>query len=182
MELGTYCGYSALVLATTLRQLIQDLSSNDYESNNPFEFHIYTTEVSSKLINVAQSVFRLAKMETYITPILLKEGNDPITNGSNNLSKTLREKHNISHIDFLLLDHAKSHYLNDLHALENSKLLSRGSHVSADNVVFNRLDAYRDHMHKLKARGIVESHLEEMNLEYSNNLKDGIGKLTTSLT
>lgn len=164
VDLGTYCGYSAIVLASTLRQLLQEQQTS---SGQPFEFHIYTTEVSSKLLNVAQSVFRLAKMDAYITPILVKsESQEP-------LSQTLK-KHGVSNIDFLLLDHAKNLYLNDLQDMEDNKLLSAGSHVSADNVVYNRLDSYRQHMHKLTLQRVVESRLEEMNLEYSNNLKDGI--------
>ena len=82
----------------------------------------------------------------------------------------------MSRIDFLLMDHAKHLYLDDLRDLEGAGMLGAGSRVSADNVVFNQLDAYRDHMLKLKSRGVVESRLEEMNLEYSNNLKDGIGE------
>ena len=165
VDLGTYCGYSTLVLASTLRQLLQERQG----SEQPFEFHIYTTEVSTKLLNVAQSIFRLAKVDAYITPILVKsEGQEP-------LSQSLKQ-HGVSNIDFLLLDHAKNLYLTDVQDLEDSKLLSAGSHVSADNVVYNRLDSYREHMHKLMLRRVVESRLEEMNLEYSNNLKDGIGE------
>jgi len=192
VELGTYCGYSALVLASTLRQFILDQKQQQQQSSSsptePFEFHIYTTEVSTKLLNVAQSVFRLAKMETHITPILIKSHSDSSSSNSNSscgssnnsssnkqqsLSQSLKQV-GVSNIDFLLLDHAKNLYLNDLQDLERAELLRAGSYVSADNVVFNRLDAYRDHMHKLGLRGVVESHLEEMNLEYSNNLKDGM--------
>ena len=74
------------------------------------------------------------------------------------------------------MDHAKHLYLDDLRDLEDARLLRAGSRVCADNVVFNRLDAYRDHVHELELEGVVESRLEEMNLEYSNNLKDGMGK------
>ncbi|KAL7540650.1 hypothetical protein ACHAXR_010272 [Thalassiosira sp. AJA248-18] len=170
VDLGTYCGYSALVLASTLRQFIQEQQS----SEQSLEFHIYTTEVSTKLLNVAQSVFRLAKMEKFITPILMK------SDGQESLSKSLLQ-HGVSNIDFLLLDHAKDLYLNDLQDLENAELLSAGSHVTADNVVFNRLDAYREHIHKLELGGVAESRLEEMNLEYSNNLKDGMGILELTI-
>jgi hypothetical protein len=61
--------------------------------------------------------------------------------------------------------------------LEKHRFLGIGSYVSADNVVFNRLDSYRDHMATLAREGVVQTKLEEMNLEYSNNLKDGIGEL-----
>ena len=122
--------------------------------------------MSTKLINVANSVFRLAKMETYITPIFMKS--------EDSLSQTLQENGVTDQIDFLLLDHDKPRYLSDIKDLEQSKYLKSGSYVSADNVVFNRLDEYRQHMHSLALKGTVETRLEEMNLEYSNNLKDGI--------
>lgn len=175
VDLGTYCGYSSLVLATTLCQFLQDQKEDDGASS-PFDFHIYTTEVSTKLINVAQSIFRLANMEAYITPIFMKSedaANKLSSPSATVLSSTLRE-HGVTNIDFLLLDHDKSRYLSDLQDLEQSRLLRAGSYVSADNVVFNRLDAYRDHMRTLALDGVVESRLEEMNLEYSNNLKDGL--------
>ena len=148
-------------------------------------------------MNVSQSIFRLAKMEQYITPILMKQQSSSSSSTTNNdnyesLSQTLQHNHQDNNtsisilspnnnnqqnqIDFLLLDHAKHLYLKDLQDLENHRLIRAGSHVSADNVVFNRLDAYRDHMHGLGLEGVVESRLEEMNLEYSNNLKDGMGE------
>ena len=114
-------------------------------------------------------------MEAHITPILISEGSSSSSKDtSSSLASILQEQHGISHIDFLLLDHAKHLYLQDLTHLESNKLIKAGSYVSADNVVFNRLDSYREHIHNLELRGVVESRLEEMNLEYSNNLKDGI--------
>ena len=195
VELGTYCGYSALVLAVTLRQFQlerkhphcrgggQSLSTSS-TSTTPFEFQIYTTEVSTKVLNVARSIFRLAGMENCITPILLQEQecaaveDDDRENGDNDLSRVLRDRYSIPKIDLLLLDHAKHLYLRDLENLERSKLIGKGSYVCADNVVFNRLDEYREHMHILEhsGGGVVETRLEEMNLEYSNNLKDGMGE------
>lgn len=160
VELGTYCGYSALVLASTLLQFV-----SEHPTTTPFEFKIVTTEVSKNLVNVAQSIFRMAKMESFITSVIIDKGE--------NISDVMMQN-DISHIDFLLLDHAKDRYLPDLTNLESRGLIKQGSHVSADNVVFNRLDSYRQHMMVLKEQGVVESRLEEMNLEYSNNLKDGI--------
>ncbi|KAK1734282.1 putative catechol O-methyltransferase [Skeletonema marinoi] len=169
LDCGTYCGYSSLVLASTLREIANELQNSIMEdqTEETFEFHVYTTEVSSKLINVAQSVFRMAKMEQYITPILMK------SDGKESLSATMKQN-GVMGIDFLLFDHAKNLYLSDLNDLEAAGLLKAGSYVSADNVVFNKLDAYRYHMEQLQAKGIVETRLDEMNLEYSNNLKDGI--------
>mmetsp|Transcript_13308 Transcript_13308/g.22711 ORF Transcript_13308/g.22711 Transcript_13308/m.22711 type:complete len:422 (-) Transcript_13308:113-1378(-) len=169
LDCGTYCGYSSLVLASTLREIANELQNSIMEdqTEETFEFHVYTTEVSSKLINVAQSVFRMAKMEQYITPILMK------SDGKESLSAAMKQN-GVTGVDFLLFDHAKNLYLSDLNDLEAARLLKAGSYVSADNVVFNKLDAYRYHMEQLQAKGIVETRLDEMNLEYSNNLKDGI--------
>ena len=151
MELGTYCGYSALVLASTLLQFV-----SEHPTTTPFEFKIVTTEVSKNLVNVAQSIFRMAKMESFITSIIIDKGE---------IISDVMMQNDISHIDFLLLDHAKDRYLPDLTNLEARGLIKQGSHVSADNVVFNRLDSYRQHMMVLKEQGVVESRLEEMNLE-----------------
>ena len=194
VELGTYCGYSAIVLATALCTTLQELrdgssgisTSSGGGDNNIMmakaaanvDFHIYTTEISSKLLNVAQSMFRLAKMEKYITPILMGGSTGKKGDSGGDLSSVIKNYLGGGDvgIDFLLLDHAKNLYLTDLTDLENVRLLKAGSYVSADNVVFNRLDAYRDHMRLLAREGIAETFMEEMNLEYSNNLKDGMGE------
>jgi len=252
VELGTYCGYSALVLAITLRRFLLDQKQHATHVNStsspPFEFHIYTTDISTKLLNVARSIFRLAGMEGCITPILVQqqdcvvddhENNENSTNapddantqdlggylvgggvGNNqyrgtcddqgqgkvrkdnephssssssssvqSLSTILKEQYSITQIDFLLFDHSKHLYLHDLISLEQSKLVRKGTHVCADNVLFNRLDEYRSHMLELEQLkvvddengsgsgcGVVETRLEEMNLEYTNNLKDGMGE------
>jgi predicted O-methyltransferase YrrM len=192
VELGTYCGYSALVLAVTLRRYQLERKQphrrggQPSTSTTPFEFQIYTTEVSTKVLNVARSIFRLAGMEDCITPILLQGQecavveHDQREDDDNDLSRVLRDRFSIPRINFLFLDHAKHLYLRDLENLERSKLIGRGSYVCADNVVFNRLDSYREHMHALEhgGGGVVETRLEEMNLEYSNNLKDGMGELS----
>ena len=259
VELGTYCGYSALVLAITLRRFLLDRKKQHEKSisSSPFEFHIYTTDISTKLLNVARSIFRLAGMEACITPILVQQQDcdvdDHHANNENSvnvpddantqdlggylvggrgrggvsnnqyrgtydnqgqgkvvvrkddethtsssasiqpLSTILQEQYSINQIDFLLFDHAKHLYLHDLICLEQSKLVRKGTYVCADNVLYNRLDEYRSHMLELEQLkrgvvddenssaagcgcGVVETRLEEMNLEYTNNLKDGMGE------
>jgi catechol O-methyltransferase len=184
VELGTYCGYSALVLCHAIRSTLMELEAHEDARAKNVEFAVFTTEISSKLINVAQSVFRLGKVDTFVRPILVKEGDVLSEVIKGHLNKDMDGMENIvtsiatTQIDFLLLDHAKNLYLPDLIDLENHQLLAAGSYVSADNVVFNRLDSYRNHMAMLAREGIVETRLEEMNLEYSNNLKDGIGEFS----
>lgn len=167
VDLGTYCGYSALVMCNAIKSMLIELEATGDARAKYVKFEVITTEVSSKLINVAQSIFRLGKMDKFVTPVLVKDGNS--------LSGVLKN-HGTAKINFLLLDHSKSLYLTDLKDLETHGFLGAGSYVAADNVVFNRLDSYRDHMATLAALGVAQTKLEEMNLEYSNNLKDGIGK------
>ena len=172
VDLGTYCGYSALAICHAIRSLLMELQASGDGRAKYVEFGVITTEVSSKLMNVAQSIFRLGKMDKFVSPILIKDGDV--------LSDVLKHHVNSSKIDFLLLDHSKTLYLTDLIDLESHNLLGAGSYVSADNVVFNRLDSFRDHMAQLAEKGIVQTKLEEINLEYSNNLKDGIGERVIS--
>ena len=172
-DLGTYCGYSALVMCHAIRSLLIDMEASGDLRAKYVEFEVVTTEVSSKLMNVAQSLFRLGKMDKFVTCILVKDGDL--------LSEVIQTHFNKgdggkNQIDFLLLDHKKAIYLTDLTDLESHNLLRSGSYVAADNVVFNQLDSYRYHMAKLARAGIVETRLVEVNLEYSTNLKDGIGE------
>ena len=173
VDLGTYCGYSALVMCHAIRSLLLDMEALGDMRAKYVEFEVVTTEISSKLINVAQSLFRLGKMDKFVTCILVKDGDllsqviqTHFSNGDGMKNQ----------IDFLLLDHKKAIYLTDLMDLESHNMLRSGSYVAADNVIFNQLDSYRHHMAKQAKAGIVETRLVEVNLEYSNNLKDGIGE------
>ena len=75
--------------------------------------------------------------------------------------------HAATQIDFLFIDHDKSLYLQDLQSLENDGMIGEGTFVAADNVVFAKIDDYRDYMKDLAAKGVVETILEEGFLEYS---------------
>ena len=155
-ELGTYCGYSAILLAKSVRELAPSL-----------DFHIYSTEVNPQNVQIATTMILMAKLQKYITVVLFEPS-------VQTLSGSLR-KH-VSSLDFLFLDHAKHMYLEDLMELEKHGLVRRGTHVAADNVVYNRLVEYRNHVRQLAKQSIVETRLAEMKLEYSEDIKDGIGK------
>lgn len=159
-DLGTYCGYSAILLAKTVRDFAPDV-----------DFHVYSTEIQPKYIQVAKNMIQMAKLDKYITVIEF----DPKKEGL----AALLKKHILpsTGLDFLFMDHAKNLYLRDLQELEATGFIRKGTHVAADNVVFNRLDQYRDHCKALQTRKIVVTRLEKMNLEYtdsSQNVEDGI--------
>lgn len=159
VDVGTYCGYSAILLAKSVMELDPEL-----------DFHVYTTEISTQNIMVASSMILMAKLQPYITVL-------PFQPSVESLSNLLRTK-KIMQIDFLFLDHAKDMYLEDLQQLERNGFIKKGSHVAADNVVFNRLDGYRNHVMKLANRFVTETRLAQVKLEYSDDIKDGIGAST----
>ena len=161
VELGTYCGYSAILLAKTVREYFPSLN-----------FHVYSTEVNQRNVQVANTMILMAKLQPYITVILLEPS-------VHTLSKVLA-KHlgKVSaKIDFLFLDHAKSLYLENLQELENAGNIRQGTFVAADNVIVNRslIMGYRRHLQTYSRNGIVETKLVELKLEYSDDIKDGIG-------
>jgi len=161
VDLGTYCGYSSILLAKTIREHYPDL-----------HFHLYSLERSAKFTKIAQRMIQLAKLDKYISIL----HNDP-----KSLSATLSEHLPARHsqkIDYLFLDHDKSSYLTDLKEMEGGRFLQKGSYVAADNVIISPfLRPYRDYMAKLAKHSIVSTTMVEQKLEYSDsrqNLHDGI--------
>jgi predicted O-methyltransferase YrrM len=97
----------------------------------------------------------------------------------------LTPKHSV--FDFCFIDHNKDMYLPDLLRLERAQLIRSGTFVCADNIVFFRLDKYREHMAHLASNGVVTTRLEMSRLEYvldgseeafgGEELRDGLGTL-----
>jgi catechol O-methyltransferase len=168
VELGTYCGYSSIMLARTLSRIGSD-------------FHIYSIEVVGEHAQVAKEMIRFAGFEDKIDCLLLDPDKETLT-------ALLKSKISTDFIDFLFIDHDKSLYLSDLQQLEVSGLMKKGCFVAADNVVFARIDEYRRYMSVLASKGHVKTQLEDCSLEYSEPdydgdeskkvlLEDGIGTL-----
>ena len=165
LELGTYCGYSSIFFAKTI---LEHYSSNsETVADDEFVFHIYSVEVVDKFAAVAKELIQLAGMEDYISIILVKDSdlidNGTIKNDGDRLSLASDLKRNDvpTTIDFLFVDHDKSLYLPNLQELENTKMIRKGTHVAADNVVFAEIDDYRHHMAELAVKGIVTTRLED---------------------
>jgi hypothetical protein len=74
---------------------------------------------------------------------------------------------------------SKELYLADLRTLEQTKIISSGCFVAADNVVVFQIDDYRQYLSQLANMGIVETELLMGHLEYidptvEGHLKDGL--------
>jgi catechol O-methyltransferase len=179
LEVGTYCGYSAIRMAHTILEKLKDTPGAS--------FHIFTVDVDPQNVAVAKQMVALAELQSHLTFILLE---DP-ENIPNELSQAVRLKmterfpEREAVVDFLFLDHAKELYLSDLVQLEKSAMIKAQTWVAADNILFFRLDEYRRHMQALAEQGIAETLLEVGKLEYVNDqeqedtdqdLRDGLGK------
>ena len=154
LDVGTYCGYSALLLASTIKEFAPNL-----------DFQIISTEINPKHIGVANRMIRLGKMEEHIT--IVQTGS----------VETALSEHAgpCSAVDFVFFDHAKNEYLRDLQRLETSGYVKTGSYVCADNVIVSEaLLDYREYVEDLEDRGIVSTNLIFGRLEYTENLKDGL--------
>jgi len=160
VELGSYCGYSAILLAKAVRELYPNLDN----------FHLYSLEKCEKFARIATKMIQLAKLDKYISIIIPYK---------QSLTKTLRD-HTISKINYLLFDHDKNLYLKNLQELEREGFITKGTYVAADNVIISpQLQKYRNYVAKLanNKKKIVSTSLVEQKLEYSESqqdLKDGL--------
>lgn len=125
LELGTYCGYSALRIARSAPSA-----------------RVFSVELSAANAIVAQRIWTHAGVTDRITCVVGTLGD-----GGRTLER-LESDFGFSSgaIDFLLLDHDKNAYLDDLLAIVGRKWLHRGSVVMADNVGFPGAPEYRAYM------------------------------------
>lgn len=131
LELGTYCGYSALRMATVAP-----------------EARIVSIEFNPANADVARRIFAHAGVAARITVVVGTLGDGGAT------IRTLRESHGFSagSVDFVFVDHAKDAYLPDLQQIEAEGWLHPGSVVVADNVRFPGAPAYRAYLKQNEGR------------------------------
>lgn len=124
VELGAYCGYSAIYLATKLRPDRGD--------------HLYSIEINAKCVMWTRRMLEYAGLSDVVTVV------ESSAAGVDSWRPLLHK----DHINLLFVDHDKAQYLNDLNRLEQANLLRSGTVVVADNVLsFNvPLQAYLDHV------------------------------------
>ena len=140
MEVGSYCGYSAVRIARFLTS----------------ESHLFCVENNKHCVSFTRRLLTHAGLQDKVTVI---EGT--VAEGMH----ALRSRNLF--IDLLFLDHAKELYLSDLRQIEASGLLNSGAYVVADNVLcFNApLD---DYLHHVRNSGLYASSLLVKGpLEYS---------------
>jgi catechol O-methyltransferase len=151
LELGTYCGYSALRMARAM----------------PEDSRLVSVEFLEANADIARRVWRHAGVGDRVTAV-----NGTLADGGKTMDR-LESEHGLGHggLDFVLVDHDKAAYLPDLERILDRGWLHRGSVVVADNIKVPGAPAYRSYM---KAHESTTWHTIEYDthVEYQLLLKD----------
>ena len=189
IELGTYCGYSSVLLGRTLREEAAAVAVAGEGATN-LQCQLYTVEVNPAYFKISRELIRLARLEDTITlveipvEINVMETEDAAAGIVSNRiwadeAKLRRQQHehdeqrdglasSLPKIDFLLIDHDKDAYRTDLIRLEREGLVRAGSVVVADNVLFAQIDDYRQYVQSLEKKGVVTTELVMTQIEYAD--------------
>ena len=151
LELGTYCGYSALRMARVMSP----------------EARLHSIEFSEANARIARRIWDHAGIGNRATVIVGSLGD-----GGQTMSR-LEAEHGFTSgsVDFVFVDHDKAAYLPDLERILGRGWLHAGSVVVADNVKLPGAPKYRAYMRAEEGRRwhTVE---HETHLEYQSLLKD----------
>lgn len=133
LELGTYCGYSALRMARAM----------------PPDAHLCSIEFNAANAAIARRIWEHAGIADRVTAVVGTLGDGGAT------LWRLREQHGFSPggVDLVFIDHAKKEYVPDLERILDEGWLHPGSVVVADNVKFPGAPEYRAYMHARDGTG-----------------------------
>lgn len=151
LELGTYCGYSALRMVRIM----------------PADAKLFSIEFSPDNAEIARRIWRHAGVADRLTTVVGSIGDG----GKTVAALELEHGFSPGSVDFVFIDHDKAAYLPDLETILARGWLHRGSLVVADNVKVPGAPKYRAHMKAAEGRTwrTVEY---ETHVEYQSLLKD----------
>lgn len=121
LELGSYCGYSAVRMGRLL----------------PPGARLLTIEFNPEFASIARQVISLAGLDSKV---------EVIEGSTWDVIPELRKKHGVETIDFVFLDHWKERYTADTRLLEECGLLREGCVLVADNVITPGAPDYLDYV------------------------------------
>ncbi|XP_075710518.1 catechol O-methyltransferase-like [Rhinoderma darwinii] len=111
LELGTYCGYSAIRIARLLKPGCR----------------LLTVEMNPVHAAVAKEMIEFAGVQDKVE---ILEGSTEV------VIPSLKTKYNVDQVDFVFIDHFGIRYTADTKLLEECGLIKKGSVLLADNVVY----------------------------------------------
>uniref|UniRef100_A0A8C6HPL5 Catechol O-methyltransferase n=1 Tax=Mus spicilegus TaxID=10103 RepID=A0A8C6HPL5_MUSSI len=110
LELGAYCGYSAVRMARLL----------------PPGARLLTMEINPDYAAITQQMLDFAGLQDKVTILI---------GASQDLIPQLKKKYDVDTLDMVFIDHWKDRYLPDTLLLEECGLLRKGTVLLADNVI-----------------------------------------------
>jgi catechol O-methyltransferase len=146
VEVGGYCGYSAVRIARLL----------------PAGGRLFSLELEPRFAAIAEQIVRAAGLSDRVQHII---------GPSDQSLRRLREITGRDHVDLFFLDHWKDLYLADIQTIEECRLLRAGTVVVADNVIYPGTPEYLAYV---RAHQRFRSTFHASQLEYSNDIADGI--------
>jgi len=151
LELGTYCGYSAL---RTIRAA-------------PADAHLVSIEFNADNAAIARSILKHAGIGDRVSVVhgTLGDGGKTVA--------TLRERHGFGpdKLDFAFIDHAKDAYLPDIELMVRERWLRQGAVVVADNVKVPGAPEYHAFM-KDNEGTLFRTREHVTHVEYQSLIKD----------
>lgn len=121
LELGAYCGYSAVRMARLL----------------PPGARLLTMEMNPDFAAITQQMVDFAGLQDKVTVLV---------GASRDLIPQLKKKYDVDTLDMVFLDHWKDQYLPDTLLLEECGLLRKGTVLLADNVIFPGTPEFLTHV------------------------------------
>jgi catechol O-methyltransferase len=150
LELGTYCGYSALRMAVAAPSA-----------------RIFSIEFNAANAEIARRILDHAGVSERVTVVVgtLGDGGKTID--------ALRNVHGLGagSVDLVFLDHDKNAYLPDLELIMQQGWLRSGALVVADNVKFPGAPEYRAYMIRNEGK-LWRTTEHETHVEYQSVIKD----------
>jgi catechol O-methyltransferase len=151
LELGTYCGYSALRTARVM----------------PEGAHLHSIEFNEANAAIANRILAHAGVSDRVTVVVgtLGDGGRTIA--------ALESEHGFEEgsVDFAFVDHDKDAYLPDVERILERGWLRPGAVVVADNVKFPGVPGYRDYMREHEGR-LWRTIEHQTHVEYQTMIKD----------
>ncbi|XP_037353009.1 catechol O-methyltransferase [Talpa occidentalis] len=149
LELGAYCGYSAVRMGRLL----------------PPGARLLTIEFNPDYATITQQMLDFAGLQDRVTVIL---------GASQDIIPQLKKKCDVDTLDMVFLDHWKDRYLPDTLLLEEYGLLQKGTVLLADNVIFPGAPEFLAHV---RGSSRFECTHFPSYLEYSQMVADGLEKV-----